>query len=131
MTKTRQKAFSLPELIITIVVAAIAIPGVMFVFQEVSRKSVYDEAINTAVMLAGGEMERAIRRNFVNITDENRDAPVSFGGNFSAYSWQIRIDAVPLTLATDTSMTQYKQVESRVTNSIIGDVSLKTVVTNS
>jgi len=33
-------------------------------------------------------------------------------------------------VAIDASMGQYKQVEARVTSNIIGDVSLKTVVTN-
>lgn len=126
----RAKGFTLVELVLVIVVAAIAIPGVIFTFYELSRRSIYDEAMTTATMLAEGELERALQKNFANIIDENRDTPASFGGNFSAYSWQVRVDPVPDGLATDPLMSQYKQVEARVTNSITGDVSLKTVVTN-
>lgn len=126
----RAKGFTLVELVLVIVVAAIAIPGVIFTFYELSRRSIYDEAMTTATMLAEGELERALQKNFASIIDENRDTPASFGGNFSAYSWQVRVDPVPDGLAIDPLMSQYKQVEARVTNSITGDVSLKTVVTN-
>jgi len=128
--KIDKTSFSLVELIIIIVIAAIAIPGVVFIFHEVSRKSVYDEAMSSAVMLAEGELERVIQKSFSSITDENRDSPVPFGAGFSGYNWQIRVDAVPSNLASDSGMLQYKQVESRVTNNLIGDISLKTVVTN-
>ena len=126
----KKRGFSLIELIMIIVIAAIAIPGVILTFYEISRKSVYDEAMNAAVMLAEGELERAMQKTFTDTVDENSDSPVSFGGNFSGYSWQIRVDSVPANLAIDASMGQYKQVEARVTSNIIGDVSLKTVVTN-
>ena len=125
-----KRGFSLVELVLVIVVAGIAIPGVILTFYELSRKSAYDEAMTTAVMLAEGELERTVQKGFANIVDENRGNPVSFGGNFSGYRWQIRVDAVPAALANDPSMSEYKQIEARVTNNIIGDVSLKTIATN-
>lgn len=126
----RRKGFSLIELVLVIVVAGIAIPAVILTFYELSHKSAYDEAMTTAVMLAEGELERTVQKAFANIMDENRDNPVSFGGNFLGYRWQIRVDAVPVSLANDPSMSQYKQIEARVSNNIIGDVSLKTIATN-
>ncbi len=126
----QQRSFSLVELIVVILVAGIGIAGVVFVFGELSRRSVYDEVMTTAVLLAEGELERAQGKNFADIQDENRDNPASFTGNFSNYSWQIRIDSVPPALADDPGMSEYKQIESRVTNSIIGQVSLFTIAVN-
>jgi type II secretory pathway pseudopilin PulG len=123
------KSFALVELVLVIVVASIAIPGIMYLFNQLARKSINDEAMYTATMLAEGELERVIQQSFANVADQNRNSPVSFGGNFSGYSWQIRVDAVPAAVASDPGMAQYKQVEARVTSNIIGDVSLKTVVT--
>ena len=123
------KSFALVELVLVIIVAGIAIPGLMYLFNQLARKSVNDEAMFTATMLAEGELERAVQQNFANVADQNRNSPVSFSGNFSGYSWQIRVDAVPAAVANDPGMAQYKQVEARVTGNIIGDVSLKTVVT--
>jgi len=126
----KNKGFTLMESVLAMIVAAIAIPGVILVFNEVMKKSINDEVIYTATMLAEGELERVIQKDFVSITDENRNSPVSFGGNFSGYTWQIRVDAVPTALASDPSKLQYKQIEARVTNSSVGDVSLFTVATN-
>ena len=123
-----KKGFALVELVLVILVAGIAIPGIIYLFGELARESINDEAMHTATMLAEGELERVIQQNFANVTDQNRNNPVSFGGNFSGYSWQIRVDAVPTALANDPGMSQYKQVEARVTSNIIGNVSLKTVV---
>jgi len=123
------KSYALVELVLVIVVAGIAIPGVMYMFNQLARKSINDEAMFVATMLAEGELERVVEQNFANVADQNRNSPVSFGANFSGYKWQIRVDAVPVALANDPGMAQYKQVEARVTSDIIGDVSLKTVVT--
>lgn len=128
----KNKGFSLVELVLVIVVAGIAIPGVIFTFYELARKSVYDEAMTTATMLAEGELERVMQKGFANITDEHRDSPVSFGGDFTGYTWQVRVDYVnsgDLDTAVAGS-TEYKRVETRVTNNVVGDVGLKTIVTN-
>jgi prepilin-type N-terminal cleavage/methylation domain-containing protein len=132
MTNKNKRAFSLVELVLVIVIAGISIPGVIITFYELSRKSIYDEAMTSAVMLAEGELERATRKSFANVLDEHRDSPISFAGNFSAYSWQVRVDYVEST-DLDAAVawpTDYKLVESRVTNNIIGDVALKIIVTN-
>ncbi len=126
----RHIGFTLVELVLVMVIAGVAIPGVIFTFNQVVRKSVNDEMMYTATMLAEGELERVMQKSFINVVDENRDNPVSFGGNFNGYKYQVRIDPVPSNLASDPSMQNYKQIESRVTNGIIGDISLTTVVTN-
>jgi prepilin-type N-terminal cleavage/methylation domain-containing protein len=124
------KGFTLIETVIGIVVLGIIALGLFAIFTGVFTNAVHDEVISIATSLAKGELERVTRLSFANVVDQNRNSPVSFGGNFSNYSWQIRVDAVPVGIANDPGMSNYKQVESRVTNPMVGDISLKTIVTN-
>ncbi len=124
------RGFTLIETVIGIVVIGIIAIGLFATFTGVFTNAVRDEVMSVAVSLAKGEMERVTALSFANIVDQNRDLPASFGGNFNNYSWQIRVDAVPAGIADDSGMVNYKQVESRVTNLIVGDISLKTIITN-
>lgn len=124
------KGFTLIETVISIVVIGIAFLGLLAIFTAGYINAVHDEAMTIADMLAKGEMERIRGLAFANVTDENRDSPAAFTGNFYNYRWQVRVDAVPVAIANDPSMANYKQVEVRVTNNIAGQVSLKTIVTN-
>ena len=124
------KGFTLIETIMSIVIIGIAFLGLVAVFTGVFTNAVRDEVMTVSTMLAKGEMERVMRLDFSDVDDENRDSPANFGGDFTNYSWQVRVDAVPTSIATDPSMTNYKQVEARVTNAMVGDISLKTIVTN-
>jgi Tfp pilus assembly protein PilV len=124
------KGFTLIETVISILVIGIAFLGLVAVVTGVLTNATRDEGMAIATMLAREEMERVTRLSFSSVLDEHRDSPVSFGGNFSNYLWQVRVDAVPVDIANDPTMTDYKQVEVRVTNGIIGTVSLKTLVTN-
>ncbi len=124
------RGFTLIETVIGIVAIGIIALGLFATFTGVFTNACRDEVATIGTSLAKGEMERVARLSFASIVDQNRGAPVSFGGNFSNYSWQIRVDPVPSGIASDPGMTNYKQVESRVTNALIGDISLKTIVTN-
>lgn len=124
------KGFTLIETVIGIVVLGIIALGLFATFTGVFTNAARDEVVTIATSLAKGELERVGRLSFASVVDQNRDSPVSFGGNFANYSWQIRVDAVPVAIASDAGMAQYKQVESRVTNPMVGDISLKTIVTN-
>ncbi len=124
------RGFTLIETVIGIVVIGIIALGLFATFTGVFTNAVRDEVVTVATSLAKGEMERVTRLAYASIVDQNRGTPVSFGGNFTNYSWQIRVDAVPVGIANDPGMTSYKQVESRVTNPMVGDISLKTIVTN-
>lgn len=126
----KNKGFTLIETVISIVVIGIVFLGLLAVFTGVYTNAVYDEIMTTATVLAKGEMERVSGLSFASVSDQNRDSPLAFSGNFSNYSWQIRVDAVPVAIADDATMTNYKQIESRVSNNMLGYVSFKTVVTN-
>ena len=124
------RGFTLIETIIGIVVIGIISLGLLAVFTGVFTNAARDEVLTVATSLAKGELERTTRLNYASIVDQNRGTPVSFGGDFANYSWQIRVDPVPVAIANDAGMTNYKQIESRVTNTMLGDISLKTIVTN-
>jgi len=124
------RGFTLVETVIGIVVIGIIALGLFATFTGVFTNAVRDEVVTVATSLAKGEMERVTRLSYASIVNQNRGAPVSFGGNFTNYSWQIRVDPVPVAIADDDDMDNYKQVESRVTNPMVGDISLKTIVTN-
>lgn len=139
----KKNAFSLIELVLVITVSAIAIPGIILTFYELSRKSVYDESIAVATVLVEGQLERVIQKSFVTIEtgEPTENNPASFSGNFSGYRWYLSSFYVNgegplLTLDLDdeaAGSTEYKQVEVRVSNNIMssGDfVSLKAIVTN-
>ena len=125
-----RNGFTLIETVICIVVIGIIALGLFATFTGVFTNAVRDEVMSIATSLAKGEIERVARLSFASVVDQNRGSSVSFGGNFTNYSWQIRVDAVSVAIANDPGMANYKQVESRVTNPIVGDVSLKTIVTN-
>lgn len=124
------RGFTLVETVIGIVVLGVIALGLFATFTGVFTNACRDEILTVSTSLAKGEMERVTRLSFASIVDQYRDSPVSFGGNFSDYSWQIRVDPVPAAIASDPGMADYKQVEARVTNAIAGDISLKTIVTN-
>jgi len=124
------KGFTLIETVIGIVVLGIIALGLFAIFTGVFTNAARDEVVTIATSLAKGELERVSRLSFASIVSQNAGSPVSFGGNFTNYSWQIVVSAVPVAIASDPSMAQYKQVESRVTNPMVGDISLKTIVTN-
>ena len=124
------KGFTLIETVISIVIMGIISLGLLAVFTGVFTNAVRDEALTVSASLAKGELERVTRLSYASVVDQNRGTPVSFGGNFTNYSWQIRVDPVPVAIANDPGMANYKQVEAMVTNALLGDVSLKTIVTN-
>ena len=124
------RGFTLIETVIGIAVIGIIAIGLLATFTGVFTNALRDEVMTIATGLAKGEMERVSRLSFASVVDQNRGAPVSFGGNFSNYSWQVRVDPVPVGIENDPGMANYKQVEARVTNPIVGDISLKTIVTN-
>lgn len=119
------KGFTLVETVISIVIIGIAFLGLIAVMTGVFTNATRDEVMTVAAMLAKGEMERVTAEGFSVTADSG-----TYGGNFSDYSWEIIVSAVPVSIASDAGMTQYKQIEAAVTNAMIGTVSLKTILTN-
>lgn len=116
-----------------IVVMGIVFSGLAVVIQQAIRDTYRPEFIMKATSLANKEAERLMQLSFANVVDENRDAPVAYTGNFTNFSWEVRVDSIDTAqpnLGTDPTMTDYKVVEVRIHNSALGDFSLKFLRTN-
>ena len=128
-----QKAFSLIELVIVILVLGIACLGLALATQEVLFNIHRPEVISTAVGLAEARAERVLALNFASVNNQHRDSPLAYGGNFSAYSWEVRVDslddAAP-SLGSDVNMTNYKVVDVRVHHPAVDHVSIVFLKTN-
>jgi len=119
------KGFTIIELVAVIVVLGVCLAPIGTMFYTVMAKYTEPEAIQVAAALAEQEMERVTGLRF---SDLANDGPAAT--DFTNYTYQIIVSAVPVGLANDPAMNEYKQVEVRVTNSSIGvAVSLITIVT--
>jgi len=121
------KGFTLIELVMVIVILDICLPSVALLFSQVMKTYGEPEVMQVATALAEQKMEEVSGLRYSDIAD---DGPTAFSGNFSNYTYQVTVSAVPTGLANDPSMTDYKQIEVTVSSSIIGNITLATVVTN-
>ena len=122
------RGFTLIETVIAIVIIGVVFAGLLAVFTGIFTNACRDEVLAISTSLAKGEMERVTRLTYGSIASTPN---VSFGGNFANYSYQIIVSAVPEAIASDVPpMSEYKQIEVRVTNELTGIVSLKTIAIN-
>lgn len=129
----KEKGVSLIELILVIVVFGVAALGLVVAMQAAVLDLHKPEVITVAASLAEKELERVIALSFANVNDENRNSPQSYSGDYSAYSWQVRVDSIDdaaPALGSDSAMVNYKVVEARVSHLAIGDISLRVLKTN-
>ena len=119
------KGFTLIETIISIMVIGIAFLSLLAAVTGVFTHATRDEVMSVAVMLAKGEMERVGCEGFSVSSDSG-----NYSGNFSDYSWEVTVSAVPTAIAVDPGMSEYKNIEVTVTNPMIGSVNLETILTN-
>ena len=110
------RGFTLIETVISIVIIGVVFLGLLAVVTGVFTHATRGEVMSVATMLAKGEMERVSGLGWSAADDSG-----SFAGNFSDYSWEIDVTA------TDS---EHKQVDVTVTNTMIGSVTLTTMVTN-
>jgi len=115
------KGFTLIETVLVIFVVGISSLGLVSVMQQVLFDVHKPQVMSSAVSLAEMEAERVIRLSFGTVADENRDAPLSYSGDFSSYSRQVRVNAVD----ADT-----KRIEIRVHHPAVGYVWLAFLKTN-
>lgn len=121
MAHMNKKGFSLIEIILVILVIGISSLGLVIVMQQVLFDIHKPRIISTATSLAESEAERVIRRKFISVVDENRDAPQAYSGSLSAYGWQVRVTDVD---------SDNKIAEIRVNHVAIGYVWLAFLKTN-
>ena len=122
-----KKGFSIIELLIAIVILSMAVGTLVVVLDEVIHAEVLPETLNISTALAEQEMERVTALRFASVVNEG---PIAYTGDFSSYTYEIKVTAVPVDLANDPGMSNYKQVQIIVQHSVLGSVNLETIVTN-
>ena len=121
--------FTLVELVMAIVIAAIVLTPTSMVVYESLRNTFLPEHFTIASSLLQGEMERVSNLRFDNIINQG---PTSYTGDFSEYSYQVFFYYVePSDLNTESSVpTDYKRVQVSVFHSGFPTVMAVTLVTN-
>jgi type II secretory pathway pseudopilin PulG len=128
-----RKGFTLVELVMFMVIIGLVISGLAAAIFTGMTQSPRSEILATATALCAGEADRVEALSFANAVDQNRLSPASFGGAFSNYSWEVRVDSIDTSqpnLGSDPTMANYKVVEVRVHHSLIGYVPIKFLRTN-
>lgn len=123
--KNSKSGFTLIELVIAISVLSIAIGSSLLIFANVTNQTAMPEILNVSTGLAEQELERVTALRFSDIMNQS---PTNFTGNFSSYSYEIQVTPVPLTLANDPAMAEYKQTRIIIRHNTVGSVSLTTVI---
>jgi prepilin-type N-terminal cleavage/methylation domain-containing protein len=126
----RTSAFTLIELIISIIVIAIAAIPVAVTYQRAMQGSVTARMLTVATALSEQKMEEALNLGFSNIANISL---TSFASPFNDYAYQVivyYVNAADLNTSVGPTATEYKRVEVRVTNNFSAPVSLVSLLTN-
>ena len=116
--------FTLIELVIIIFVVSIAIGTLLTTLAAVTRDTIRPLVMQTATQLTEQELEKITGNRFSFACSCNNNA---YAAPFAGYSRQITVSSTGLDAP---AMSQYKRVDIVVTNSTIGSVTLRTIVTN-
>ena len=123
----KSRGFTLIEAIIAVVVLGIAVGTLLQVMGHAIQATIRPDVMSTATHLAEGELERVTNLRYSQIVNAG---PTAFAAPFSNYTYETRVSAVPVALANDPAMAQYKQVEVIIAYPSMGGVTLTTMVTN-
>jgi len=123
----KSRGFTLIETIAAVVVLAIAVGTLLHVMGYAIQFTIRPDVMSTATHLAEGELERVTNLRYSQIANQG---PTASPAPFSNYTYEIRVSAVPVALANDPAMAQYKQVEVIIAHPSMGGITLTTVVTN-
>ena len=128
-TTHNANGFTLIETLLVIVVLAICLAPLCILVVNVVQKNSLSQAQATATGLAEAEMERVTSLRFSTVNDA---AQAPFSNPFSSYSYEIAVDYVD---ANDLNTpvvgpTDYKRAQVKVSNAIIGSLTLTSLAAN-
>lgn len=124
------KGLTLIELVLSIVIIAICFIPVATMYQQVLSKIYRSRVVTIAGALAEEKMDEVSGKNFLNINDEG---PASFSNPFGDYSYEVVVHYVQpgnLNTSVDPTVTDYKNIEVRISHSEIGTMRINSLVTN-
>lgn len=126
----KAKGFTLIEAVLAVVLVASAFLSLSYLISNTTLFNINLDMSTTAIMLARGQMAEAMAKPYANVQEV---AQTNFGGDFSAYRYQIAVDYVnPGDLNTPVAgPTDYKRVVVTVTAvGWLGVVELFSIKTN-
>ncbi|MFA5090848.1 MAG: type II secretion system protein [Candidatus Omnitrophota bacterium] len=126
----KNKAFTLAELAISLVIISICVFSVALMYQQASYGSFNTQVITVATGLAEETMEETLRLGYAGI---NSSSPVNFPAPFDSYSRQVAVHYVNpanLDAYVDPLQTEYKRVEVTVLHNAVAVATLTSLVTN-
>jgi type II secretory pathway pseudopilin PulG len=126
----RIKTFTLVELIMSIIIVALAAIPISIMYQRSMQGSVANRMLTVASSLAEQKMEETLNLGFSAATSQG---PNAFSAPFNEYSYQVivhYVQAADLNTSVDPTVTDYKNIEVRVTNNFSAPVSLTALLTN-
>lgn len=129
MLKYKRNGFTLIEVILVMIILGVCLTPFCILIVNVVQKNVLSQAQATAVALAEREIERVTSLRFSAVDDA---AEAAFASPFNNYSYQVIADYVN-TNDLNTAVagpTDYKRVQVRVANGIVGVLTLTTLVAN-
>lgn len=121
--------FTLIELIMTIVIAAVIIIPTSVIVYESIRNAFLPEYITISSSLLEAQLERVTNLRFESVVNEG---PINFGGDFSNYSYGVNVFYVnPGDLNMQIGFpSDYKRVEITIFHLGLPDVKAVTLLTN-
>lgn len=132
--KIRQTAgVTLIELLMSIVILAVALPPLLMVLSTVAMDSNVNEVADAASYLAERELERILSQRFDAIVDEG---PTNYTGNFSDYSYQVTVsaftvsDPAAITNVCGFDTSECKRIQIDIDHANGANVYLTTIATN-
>lgn len=125
-----QSGFTLFEVVISMVIISICIFSVALMFQESLRGSVELRFMTQATALAEEKMEEISRLGYAGVSNVASDY---FPSPFSDYSYRVTVHCVQaanLDTSVDPIVTEYKNVEVKVTKVNQAPVIINSLLTN-
>lgn len=128
--RNTQHGFTIIELLMTIIIAAIIVIPTSVVIYESVCKTFLPEHFTIASSLLKSETERVTNLRFNDVTNEG---PTSYTGDFSDYSYQVSfyyVRADNLNIQSP-NPTDYKRIQITILHTGFPDVTAVTLVSNS
>lgn len=127
-----KRAFTLIELVMSVVIGGIIIYPMLTIFFNTSSKNPTADYLNMAVHLADSKMETVSNQRFDSIASQGVTA---FSGDFSDFNSEVivhYVDAGALETSVDPTQTAYKWIKVKITSNNLpaSAVELSTLVTD-
>lgn len=121
---------TLIELVLSIIIISICFIPVGIIYNQALAKIYRSRVMTAASGLAEEKMDQVLGSAFAGVANAG---PTAFSSPFADYSYQVivhYVDAADLNTSVDPAVTQYKNVEVRITHTQIGTLKMISLLSN-